>query len=89
LLHRRQQRLVVEASKGLSSNGVYSATKVALSYFARTWTTNLNASRIRVTAADPGPIHTPRPSGTLAFKKAGQKRLKMISNTASLGGLAT
>ena len=35
------------------------------------------------------PIHAPRPSGTLAFKKAEQKRLKMISNTASLGGLAT
>src|SRR6201982_3905534 len=38
----------IVASKGLSSNSVYSATKAAVRSFARTWTTDLKARRIRV-----------------------------------------
>jgi NAD(P)-dependent dehydrogenase (short-subunit alcohol dehydrogenase family) len=44
----------VVASKGLSSNGVYSATKAASRSFARTWTTDLKDRRIRVNAISPG-----------------------------------
>src|SRR5262249_33823608 len=38
----------IVGSKGLSMNSVYSATKAAVRSFARTWTTDLKARRIRV-----------------------------------------
>src|SRR5207244_12200464 len=40
----------VVASKGLPSNSVYSATKAAVRYFDRTWSTHLRSSRISVPA---------------------------------------
>src|SRR5206468_2404256 len=43
----------IVASKGLSSNSVYSATKAAIRSFARTWTTDLKDRRIRVNAVSP------------------------------------
>jgi NAD(P)-dependent dehydrogenase (short-subunit alcohol dehydrogenase family) len=43
----------IVASKGLTANSVYSATKAALRSFARTWTTDLKDRRIRVNAAAP------------------------------------
>src|SRR6266700_3879473 len=49
----------IVASKGLSANSVYSATKAAVRSFARTWTTDLKDRRIRVNAVSPGPIETP------------------------------
>ncbi len=49
----------IVASKGLSSNSVYSATKAAVRSFARTWTTDLKARRIRVNAVSPGSTDTP------------------------------
>jgi NAD(P)-dependent dehydrogenase (short-subunit alcohol dehydrogenase family) len=79
----------IVASKGLSSNSVYSATKAAVRSFARTWTTDLKARRIRVNAVSPGSIDTPGLSGLLASGEAGQERLKMISNTVPLGRLGT
>jgi len=44
---------------------VYSATKAALRSFARTWTTDLKARKIRVNTLSPGLIETP------IFGKAG------------------
>ncbi len=79
----------IVASKGLSSNSVYSATKAAVRSFARTWTTDLKASRIRVNAVSPGSTDTPGLSDLLASGEAGQERLKMISNTVPLGRLGT
>ncbi len=38
---------------------VYSATKAALRSFARTWTTDLKARKIRINVVSPGPIDTP------------------------------
>ena len=38
---------------------VYSATKAAVRSFARTWTTDLKARKIRVNSISPGPIDTP------------------------------
>lgn len=38
---------------------VYSATKAAIRSFARTWTTDLSARRIRVNTLAPGTILTP------------------------------
>ncbi len=70
----------IVASKGLSSNSVYSATKAAVRSFARTWTTDLRDRRIRVNAVSPGSIDTP---GT------GEQRRKMIPNSVPLGRLGT
>jgi NAD(P)-dependent dehydrogenase (short-subunit alcohol dehydrogenase family) len=45
--------------KGLEAFSVYSATKAAVRSFARTWTTDLKARKIRVNVISPGPIETP------------------------------
>jgi NAD(P)-dependent dehydrogenase (short-subunit alcohol dehydrogenase family) len=45
--------------KGLGNNAVYSATKAALRSFARTFTADLKARKIRVNVVSPGPILTP------------------------------
>lgn len=55
----------IAGSKGLEAFSVYSATKAALRSFARTWTTDLKARKIRVNVLAPGPIDTP------IFAKAG------------------
>jgi NAD(P)-dependent dehydrogenase (short-subunit alcohol dehydrogenase family) len=75
----------IVASKGLSSNSVYSATKAAVRSFARTWTTDLKDRRIRVNAVSPGPIDTPGLTELLASSETGEQRKKMISNTVPLG----
>jgi NAD(P)-dependent dehydrogenase (short-subunit alcohol dehydrogenase family) len=79
----------IVASKGLSANSVYSATKAAVRSFARTWTTDLRSRRIRVNAVSPGSIDTPGLSDLLASSENGQERLKMISNAVPLGRLGT
>jgi len=77
----------IVASKGLSANSVYSATKAAVRSFARTWTTDLKDHRIRVNAVSPGPIETPGLKDLVASTGAGEERLKMISNNVPLGRL--
>jgi len=79
----------IVASKGLSMNSVYSATKAAIRSFARTWTTDLKDRRIRVNAVSPGSIDTPGLSDLLASADAGQQRLQMIHNSVPLGRLGT
>jgi NAD(P)-dependent dehydrogenase (short-subunit alcohol dehydrogenase family) len=79
----------IVASKGLSSNSVYSATKAAIRSFARTWTTDLKDRRIRVNAVSPGSIETPGLNNLLASGEAGEQRLKMISSSVPLGRLGT
>ncbi len=79
----------IVASKGFSSNSVYSATKAAVRSFARTWTTDLKDRRIRVNAVSPGSTDTPGLSDLLASAETGQERLKMISNSVPLGRLGT
>lgn len=49
----------IVASKGGEAISVYSATKAAIRSFARTWTVDLHARKIRVNAISPGPIDTP------------------------------
>src|SRR5207249_4040206 len=49
----------IVASKGFSSNSVYSARKAAARSFARTWTTDLKDRGIRVNAVSPGSTDTP------------------------------
>ena len=45
--------------KGVEAFSVYSATKTAVRSFARTWTVDLKARKIRVNTISPGPIETP------------------------------
>src|SRR2546425_2540072 len=49
----------IAGSKGLEGLSVYSATKAAVRSFARGWTVDLKARKIRVNAISPGPIDTP------------------------------
>ncbi len=49
--------------KGMEAFSVYSATKAAVRSFARTWTADLKARKIRVNAISPGPIETPALEG--------------------------
>jgi len=79
----------IVASKGLPANSVYSATKAAIRSFARTWTTDLKARRIRVNAVSPGAIDTPGLSGLVGSSEIGQQRLQMISTGVPLGRLGT
>ena len=75
----------VVGSKGLPANSVYSATKAAVRSFARTWTSDLKARRIRVNAISPGPIDTEGLRELLGSAQAGQDRLKVISSSVPLG----
>ena len=77
----------IVASKGFSSNSVYSATKAAVRSFARTWTTDLKDRRIRVNAVSPGFIETPGLNNLMASTGAGEQRLQMLFNTVPLGRL--
>jgi NAD(P)-dependent dehydrogenase (short-subunit alcohol dehydrogenase family) len=79
----------IVASKGLSANSVYSATKAAVRSFARTWTTDLKERRIRVNAVSPGFIDTPGLSNLLASTGTGQQGKEMISNAVPLGRFGT
>ena len=79
----------IVASKGFSSNSVYSATKAAVRSFARTWTTDLKDRHIRVNAVSPGATDTPGLSELLASAETGRERLKMLSSSVPLGRLGT
>ena len=56
---------------------------------ARTWTTDLQARRIRVNAVSPGPIDTPGLHDLVASTGAGEQRLQMLANSVPLGRLGT
>ena len=49
----------IAASRGFEGLSVYSATKVAVRSFARSWTVELKNHKIRVNAISPGLIDTP------------------------------
>ena len=53
----------IVASKGFENLSVYSATKAAIRSFARTWTIDLKARKIRVNTLSPGHIETPGLNG--------------------------
>src|SRR5262249_3573135 len=49
----------VASIKGMAATSVYSATKAAVRSFARTWTVDLQARKIRVNVISPGQIESP------------------------------
>jgi NAD(P)-dependent dehydrogenase (short-subunit alcohol dehydrogenase family) len=79
----------IVGSKGLPSNSVYSATKAAVRSFARTWTTDLKARRIRVNAVSPGATDTPGLNDLLGSSEVGQERIRLVSTVTPLGRLGT
>ncbi len=79
----------IVGSKGFPSNSVYSATKAAIRSFARTWTTDLRARKIRVNAISPGPIDTEGLRELVGPGEAGQEGLKNLSSGVPLGRLGT
>jgi NAD(P)-dependent dehydrogenase (short-subunit alcohol dehydrogenase family) len=74
----------IVASKELPSNSVYSATEAAVRSFARTWTTDLKARRIRVNAVSPGSTDTPGFNDLIASSETGLQRLKMLQSIVPL-----
>src|SRR5579862_2595810 len=79
----------IVGSKGLPANSVYSATKAAVRSFARTWTTDLKARRIRVNTISPGPIETEGIRALMASSATGQDRIKAITSLVPMGRLGT
>jgi NAD(P)-dependent dehydrogenase (short-subunit alcohol dehydrogenase family) len=75
----------IVASKGMADCSVYSATKAAVRSFARTWTTDLKARRIRVNVVSPGYIDTP-PWRSI---EAAEQRIEALSKTVPLGRFGT
>jgi NAD(P)-dependent dehydrogenase (short-subunit alcohol dehydrogenase family) len=75
----------VVASKGFADWSVYSATKAAVRSFARTWTADLKARRIRVNVLSPGYIDTP-PWRSI---EAAEQRIQALSKTVPLGRFGT
>jgi NAD(P)-dependent dehydrogenase (short-subunit alcohol dehydrogenase family) len=73
------------ASKGFPDWSVYSATKAAVRSFARTWTMDLKARRIRVNAVSPGYTDTP-PWHSI---EAAEERMKTISSGVPWGRFGT
>jgi NAD(P)-dependent dehydrogenase (short-subunit alcohol dehydrogenase family) len=75
--------------KGMEAFSVYSATKAAVRSFARTWTTDLKARKIRVNVVSPGPIETPA-IDTLAGSEEKSREFKsgMVSQVP-LGRMGT
>jgi NAD(P)-dependent dehydrogenase (short-subunit alcohol dehydrogenase family) len=75
----------IVASKGSPDWSVYSATKAAVRSFARTWTMDLKARRIRVNAVSPGFTDT-APWHSI---EAAEERMKIISSNVPLGRFGT
>jgi NAD(P)-dependent dehydrogenase (short-subunit alcohol dehydrogenase family) len=57
--------------------------------FARTWTTDLQARRMRVNAVSPGPIDTPGLHDLVTSAGAGEPRWQRLATSVPLGRLGT
>jgi NAD(P)-dependent dehydrogenase (short-subunit alcohol dehydrogenase family) len=79
----------IVGSKGIPSNSVYSATKAAVRSFARTWTAELKARRIRVNVVSPGPVDTAALRELFSTSDVGKERLANIGSIVPMGRLGT
>ena len=75
----------IVASKGLPDWSVYSATKAAVRSFARTWTIDLKARRIRVNAVSPGFTDT----APWHSSEAAEESMEVIASNVPLGRFGT
>lgn len=60
----------IASIKGIPGFGVYGATKAALRSFARTWSVDLSARKIRVNVISPGTVVTPAYKSELGMSEA-------------------
>lgn len=75
----------IASIKGFEAFSVYSATKAAVRSFARTWTSDLKARRIRVNALSPGTIDTPILDGLGKTKEEVDQAKAAFANLIPLG----
>jgi NAD(P)-dependent dehydrogenase (short-subunit alcohol dehydrogenase family) len=68
--------------KALPAFSVYSATKVAVRSFARSWTTDLKHRKIRVNVVSPGTIETPGVDGLVQTEE--QRKAMYAEMTANI-----
>jgi NAD(P)-dependent dehydrogenase (short-subunit alcohol dehydrogenase family) len=71
--------------KGFPSYSAYSATKAALRFFARTWTTELKDRRIRLNVISPGAIDTPIIDSQVNSKEATEKLKAEFASVTPFG----
>ena len=79
----------IAASKGMEALSVYSATKAAVRSFARTWTVDLKARKIRVNAISPGPIDTPIFNGLNQSKEEIEQLKKSLITSVPMGRMGS
>jgi NAD(P)-dependent dehydrogenase (short-subunit alcohol dehydrogenase family) len=77
------------ASKGIEALSVYSTTKAAVRSFARTWTADLKARKIRVNAISPGPIDTPIFNGLNQSKEEIEQLKKSLITSVPMGRMGS
>ena len=75
--------------KGMANFSVYSATKAAVRSFARTWTIDLKARKIRVNVVSPGPIDTPGVAGLVSTKEELEQLKAGLAGMVPLGRIGT
>jgi NAD(P)-dependent dehydrogenase (short-subunit alcohol dehydrogenase family) len=74
---------------GMANFSVYSATKAAVRSFARTWTMDLKARKIRVNVVSPGPIDTPGVAGLVSTKEELEQLKAGLVSMVPLGRIGT
>lgn len=77
----------IVGSKGLPANSVYAASKASIRSFARTWTTDLKARKIRVNAISPGATDTEGFRELVGSDQVGQDRINGLSSVVPVGRL--
>jgi len=77
--------------KGMEAFSVYSATKAAVRSFARTWTVDLKARKIRVNTVSPGVVPTPAYTNALGMnaEQIQQFAANAATNSIPMGRVGT
>ncbi len=75
----------IASIKGFEAFSVYSATKAAVRSFARSWTVDLKARKIRVNTLSPGPIDTPILDGLASTEEELAKLKTGLATAVPLG----
>ena len=78
----------INSIKVLPRSSVYSATKAAIRSFARSWTLDLQARKIRVNAVSPGPTNTPLINNLGQTEEQRKQIVTSAVSTIPLGRLA-